>query len=263
MREGLIVGDLEDPSVVHGVHGTEGLSKWKCLARRAGLCGSWEAIEWAWLPPGSVSGEHVHTRTEEVYFILSGHGEMTLNGLSRAVGPGDLILTGLGTKHGLRNVGDGGLGWLVIELLSPATAATFRGASARASERPAALAPHRAGRLPGPETEESGGGSMAMIVNLRETPEVDPRVVFTGPLRKIGLVHLEPNRRAELRADGAEHTLFTLRGSGEAASGEARVPLTYGVSVTLPLGTVLVIDAGPEGLEYFLASLEVPNGSAS
>ncbi|UQA56805.1 cupin domain-containing protein [Polyangium aurulentum] len=248
MREGLIIGDLEDPSVVHGVHGTEGLSKWKCLARRAGLFGAWEAVEWAWLPPGGVSGEHVHTRTEEVYFILSGRGEMSLNGQPRAVGPGDLVLTGLGTKHGLRNVGEHGLGWLVIELLGPATAATLRGASAPAD------------RIAGQATERKGEGGMAMIVNLLETPEVDPSAVFTGPLRKIGLVHLGPSQRAELCADGAEHALFTLGGSGEAASGEARVPLKYGVAVTLPLGAALEIDAGPDGLDYFLASLEVPSG---
>lgn len=99
---------------------------------------------------------------------------------------------------------------------------------------------------------------MALIVNLRETREVDPRSVFTGPLRKISLVHLEPGQRAVLSAAGVEHTLFTLAGSGEAASGEARVPLHYGTSVTLPLGTALAIAAGPDGLEYFLASLDVP-----
>ncbi len=47
MREGIVVADLTEPSEVYGVHGSEGLSRWKCLARRAGLFGSWEAVEWA------------------------------------------------------------------------------------------------------------------------------------------------------------------------------------------------------------------------
>jgi mannose-6-phosphate isomerase-like protein (cupin superfamily) len=101
---------------------------------------------------------------------------------------------------------------------------------------------------------------MAIIMNLHETPEVNPRSVFTGPLRKIGLVNLAPGQQAVLSAAGVEHTMFTLRGSGEAVSGEARVPLKYGVSVTMPLGTHLVIAAGSEGLDYFQASLEVPEG---
>jgi len=245
MREGLIIGDLQEPSVVYGVHGTTGLSQWKCLARRAGLFGAWEAIEWAWIPPGGISGEHVHTRTEEVYFILSGRGEMTLDGKPYPVGPGNLILTGLGTKHGLRNVGDEGLGWLVVELLSPATAEVFRG-SAHTNPTP------------------SGGNDVtnAVVLNLRQTPEVDPRPVFTGPLRCIRLVRLEPGQRAELSAEGVEHTLFTLRGSGESSSGGASVPLTYGVSITLPLGTGMTVTAGTDGLEYFQAILDVPGGGA-
>jgi mannose-6-phosphate isomerase-like protein (cupin superfamily) len=250
MREGWIIGDLQEPSVVYGVHGTTGHSQWKCLARRAGLFGSWEAVEWAWIPPGGISGEHVHTRTEEIYFILSGRGEMTLDGRPHTVGPGSLILTGLGTRHGLRNIGDEGLGWLVIELLSPATSAVLRGETPPAS--------------PSSEPSERGGRDVnAEVYNLRRMGEVDPRSVFTGPLRDIRLVKLEPGQRAELSATGVEHTLFALEGSGQLASGEAEVPLKYGVSVTLPLGTgTAVTTAGPQGLEYFLASLEVPGGGA-
>jgi mannose-6-phosphate isomerase-like protein (cupin superfamily) len=243
MREGVIIGDLAEPSVVHGVHGTTGLSQWKCLARRAGLFGSWEAVEWAWIPPGGISGEHVHTRTEEIYFILSGRGEMTLDGRPHTVGPGHLILTGLGTRHGLRNIGDEGLGWLVIELSSPATAAALRG-------------------VPSTQPERGARDVNAEIFNLRQRGEVDPRSIFTGPLRSIRLVKLEPGQRSALAAKGVEHTLFTLGGSGEFTSGEEGVPLKYGVSVTLPLGTATVITAGAEGLEYFLASLDVPEGGA-
>ncbi|QRK06453.1 cupin domain-containing protein [Archangium violaceum] len=250
MREGLIIGDLEDPSVVYGVHGTRGLSQWKCLARRAGLFGAWEAVEWAWIPPGGVSGEHVHTRTEEIYFILSGRGEMTLDGKRHPVGPGNLILTGLGTTHGLRNVGDEGLGWLVIEVMSPATAAALRGSGSP--------------DVPSRTQTQRGGSDVpnAVVLNLRQTYEVNPRTVFTGPLRSIRLVDLKPGQRAELSAEGEEHTLFALRGSGEISSGGATVPLKYGVSVTLPLGTGMSVTAGEDGLEYFLASLEVPGGGA-
>jgi len=123
---GLIVGDLAEPSIVYGVHGADGMSGWKCLARRTGLGGSWEAVEWAWVPPGGVSGEHLHTRTEEVYFILSGRAEILLDGVATEVGPGDLVLTGVGTTHGLRNIGDDDVTWLVIEMSSPETAAVLR-----------------------------------------------------------------------------------------------------------------------------------------
>ncbi|MGH8907573.1 MAG: cupin domain-containing protein [Egibacteraceae bacterium] len=125
MIERLVAANLDEPSIVHGVHGTEGISQWKCLARRDSLFGPWEAVEWAWLPPGGVSGEHVHSRTEEIYFIVSGSGVMTIDGQTYPVSAYDLILTGLGTKHGLRNSGPHELSWMVIEVAGPAMAAAL------------------------------------------------------------------------------------------------------------------------------------------
>lgn len=255
MRDGLIVADLERPSVVYGVHGTTGDSQWKCLARRTGLYGAWEAVEWAWLPPGGVSGEHLHTRTEEIYFILSGRGEMRVNGCRHTVEPGHLILTGLGTQHGLRNVGKEGLGWLVIELLSPATDAVLK-RGARDAQNDMG---RRTGQASSGNRDHKGLSMNAEILNLRQTLEIDTASVFTGPLRKIQLVNLQPGQQADLFTVGVEHTLFILSGSGEATSSTGdSVPLLYGVSITLPLKTSLVIAAGQEGLEYFLATLEVP-----
>lgn len=123
----VVIADLNEPSVVYGVHGTEGVSQWKCFARRNDLFGPWEAVEWAGLPPGGISGEHVHSRTEELYFIVSGTGMMIIDGQEYSVAAGDLILTGLGTRHGLRNVGAHELSWLVIEVVGPAMAAVLSG----------------------------------------------------------------------------------------------------------------------------------------
>lgn len=117
----LIVADINGASEVHGMHGGTELARWKCLARRLGLSGTWEAIEWSSLPPGADCGEHRHTRTEELYFILSGHGEILLNDVPYRVRPGCLIANGLGTRHRLRNLGEEDLNWLVIEVFSPAT----------------------------------------------------------------------------------------------------------------------------------------------
>ncbi|MGH8907574.1 MAG: cupin domain-containing protein [Egibacteraceae bacterium] len=125
LAEGLIVTNLDDPSLVYGMHYGESLARWKVLVRRNILFGSWEAVEWSWLPPGGASGEHVHSRTEELYFILSGSGVMTIDGQTYQVGAGDLILTRLGTRHGLRNPGTDGLSWLVIEVAGPAMTAAL------------------------------------------------------------------------------------------------------------------------------------------
>jgi 3-dehydroquinate synthetase/quercetin dioxygenase-like cupin family protein len=121
MTDELVVADVNGASEVHGMHGGAEIAKWKCLARRLGLSGTWEAIEWSSLPPGAVCGEHRHTRTEELYFIVSGEGELLLNDVPHRVRPGHLIANGLGTRHCLRNLGKEDLNWFVVEVFSPAT----------------------------------------------------------------------------------------------------------------------------------------------
>lgn len=121
MADELIVADVNGASEVHGMHGGAEVAKWKCLARRLGLSGTWEAIEWSSLPPGADCGEHRHTRTEELYFIISGEGELLLNDVPHPVRPGHLIANGLGTRHRFRNLGTEDLNWLVIEVFSPET----------------------------------------------------------------------------------------------------------------------------------------------
>lgn len=57
------------------------------------------------LHPGSGIGYHPHGE-DEVYYVLSGQGDMTLDGATRRVGPGTAILIRDGSSHGLRQVGD-------------------------------------------------------------------------------------------------------------------------------------------------------------
>src|SRR5215510_11030313 len=47
------------------------------------------------MKPGSAIGYHLQTE-DEIYYVLSGHGSMTIDGKSFDVGPGDAILT----RHG-------------------------------------------------------------------------------------------------------------------------------------------------------------------
>src|SRR5688572_14983253 len=54
--------------------------------------------------PGSAIGYHVQ-REDEIYYILSGRGLMTIDGKEFEVGPGDAILTRPGSSHGLKQIG--------------------------------------------------------------------------------------------------------------------------------------------------------------
>jgi mannose-6-phosphate isomerase-like protein (cupin superfamily) len=56
------------------------------------------------LHPGSSIGYH-RQETDEVYYVLSGRGLMTIDGREFTVEPGDAILTRPGSSHGLVQTG--------------------------------------------------------------------------------------------------------------------------------------------------------------
>lgn len=64
-----------------------------------------QSLAEARLPPGQATTPHHHAVTEEIYYLLSGTAEMTLNGETRAVGPGDAIAIPPGSRHTIRNTG--------------------------------------------------------------------------------------------------------------------------------------------------------------
>lgn len=57
------------------------------------------------LHPGATIGAHVNDK-DEIYYVVSGRGELTLNDEAREVGAGDAILTRNGDRHALRQLGD-------------------------------------------------------------------------------------------------------------------------------------------------------------
>jgi mannose-6-phosphate isomerase-like protein (cupin superfamily) len=57
------------------------------------------------LKPGSGIGYH-EQKEDEVYYVLSGKGVMTLDDKPVDVGPGAAILTRPGSSHGLKQVGN-------------------------------------------------------------------------------------------------------------------------------------------------------------
>jgi mannose-6-phosphate isomerase-like protein (cupin superfamily) len=56
------------------------------------------------LKPGSAIGYH-EQHEDEIYYVLSGRGIMTIDGKPIEVGPGTAVLTRPGSSHGLEQVG--------------------------------------------------------------------------------------------------------------------------------------------------------------
>jgi lysophospholipase L1-like esterase/mannose-6-phosphate isomerase-like protein (cupin superfamily) len=65
------------------------------------------------LLPGASIGLHAHGK-DEVYLILAGHGELTLDGQRHQLGPGHAVLTRDGSTHSLRQIGVEPLQLLIV-----------------------------------------------------------------------------------------------------------------------------------------------------
>ncbi len=60
-----------------------------------------QSLAEASLAPGQATERHYHARSEEIYLIVEGGGELEIDGEVRSVGPGDAILIPPGAWHQL------------------------------------------------------------------------------------------------------------------------------------------------------------------
>ena len=65
------------------------------------------------LHAGSAIGYHLQ-KEDEVYYIVSGSGEMKMNGERFAVNAGDGILTRPGSSHGIQPTGNNDLSLIIV-----------------------------------------------------------------------------------------------------------------------------------------------------
>ena len=86
-----------------GTHGGGGMSTgYSFFARAPGLTTVFRKRA---LHPGAGIGYHEH-KDDEIYYVLSGRGAYTLDGVTREVGPGTALLTRAGSSHGMKVLGD-------------------------------------------------------------------------------------------------------------------------------------------------------------
>jgi mannose-6-phosphate isomerase-like protein (cupin superfamily) len=71
-----------------------------------------QSLAEATLAPGQATRRHYHARTEEIYAVLEGSGEMEVDGERRAVAPGDAILIPPAAWHEIRAGGEAELRFL-------------------------------------------------------------------------------------------------------------------------------------------------------
>ena len=71
-----------------------------------------QSLAEAWLEPGQATQRHYHARSEELYVLLDGEGEIEVDGERSHVGPGQAILIPPGARHQIRASDEGPLRFL-------------------------------------------------------------------------------------------------------------------------------------------------------
>jgi mannose-6-phosphate isomerase-like protein (cupin superfamily) len=66
------------------------------------------------IPVGASIGEHEHKDETEYYIILIGRGEVEDNGSLEEVQEGDVVITGGGASHSIKNIGSTELNMLAV-----------------------------------------------------------------------------------------------------------------------------------------------------
>ena len=103
-----------------GTHGGGGMSTgYNFFAKASGFT---TAFRKRALHPGAGIGYH-QQKEDEIYYVLSGKGEYTLDGVKHVVGPGDALLTRTGSSHGIKVLGDKDLVLIITYQVKPRAAA--------------------------------------------------------------------------------------------------------------------------------------------
>jgi quercetin dioxygenase-like cupin family protein len=77
-------------------------------------------IDLSEIPPGGSVGMHTHgLGDEEIYVVIEGSGQATMDGERFAVGPGHVLINRPGGAHGLENDGQVPLRIVVIDVAVP------------------------------------------------------------------------------------------------------------------------------------------------
>jgi len=103
--------DVKNLQQVEAFITKDGSEMRELLAHR-NSCIAKQSLAEARVSPGARTAAHFHFRTEEIYYILRGTGQMTIDAQQRPVGPGDAIAIPPGAVHTILNSGDEALVFL-------------------------------------------------------------------------------------------------------------------------------------------------------
>jgi mannose-6-phosphate isomerase-like protein (cupin superfamily) len=109
-RTEMIVTNLRQAHVINTRHGSEIRPLIDRTTSNITQCSLAEEM----LPPGCAVTPHRHRQIEEIYYIVSGRGLMTVGDETREVEAGDAVFIPRGQRHTLENTGAGAIKLILV-----------------------------------------------------------------------------------------------------------------------------------------------------
>lgn len=233
------------------VHDGAGSMKFEQLLGNNALSTNFLFLHRGVIPPKSGIGQHFHNQCEEMFVILDGEGEFTVNGrTSRIAGPAGVPDT-MGSAHGLYNSSDKPLQWLNINVGMTKRYDAFNLGDDRAG---AALDPvpqfinfHLDKALLKPvESKDDGTGT----VQYRRA--LDP-TVFSTPWAYVDHLVIPPGASVGPKRDGSiSEVYYVISGDGTFSVEGENATIKAGDAIPVDLNQVRSIKGGSAPLEFLV-----------
>ncbi len=110
-----VVNFYEYPLIGEISHGGEGIIQKSRVLSSRDFETNIDFIDYIIVPPNTTIGLHAHGENEELYIILNGSAEMTVESKNMQVNKGDIIINRRGMTHALRNNTDVQTDILIIQ----------------------------------------------------------------------------------------------------------------------------------------------------
>jgi mannose-6-phosphate isomerase-like protein (cupin superfamily) len=198
------------------------------------------------IPPGSSIGHHFHNTAEEMFVILGGEAQFTVDGRTSIVKGPAAVLCKLGHSHAIYNHSAQPLQWMNWQVgATPNVSDAFDLNDARVGVPLDPIPVFMTARL-----------DRALARPAADSPGVTTRrlyqpQVFTTPWAYVDHVLIAPGTTTPAKAhETVGEAYYVIAGSGRVTIGTDSAPITVGDAIPVRLGeTSTLVNAGSEPLE--------------
>jgi mannose-6-phosphate isomerase-like protein (cupin superfamily) len=236
---------------LQNVHAGAGPMAFVGLLARGAVTPHFNFLHRGEIPAGSGIGHHFHHTAEEMFVILNGEAQFTINGRTSLVKGPAAVVCKLGQSHALHNSGSQTLQWMNWQVgatpnISDAFDLNDSRVGAPLDPIPVFVTAALNRELARPAADAPG---------VRSRRLYQPQV-FTTPWTYVDHVIVDAGAAAPARAhDTVAEAYYVIAGDGSVRVGAETAPIKAGDAIPIRLGETSALTAGAQPLELLVIGI--------